>query len=94
MAHAQFRLGGIVTLLQFFDLRPHIWLGCGEGVDLPCQGDTLELDLIECIVERGERRAALHGAVGDLLDDALLLALQLVQFARHLLALGFRAAKL
>ncbi|WLR93213.1 hypothetical protein [Shinella zoogloeoides] len=94
MAHAQFRLGGIVTLLQFLDLRPHVRLGRGESVDLPCQGNTLELDLIEGIVERGERRAALHGAVGDLLDDALLLALQLVQFARHLLALGFRTAKL
>ncbi|MGP4726620.1 hypothetical protein ACSV5S_18295 [Agrobacterium deltaense] len=94
MAHAKFRLGRIVTLLQFLDLRPHVRLGRGEGVDFPCQGDTLELDLIECIVERGERRAALHGAVGDLLNDALLLALQLVQFARHLLALGFRAAEL
>ncbi|WP_262526366.1 hypothetical protein [Agrobacterium tumefaciens] len=94
MTHAQFRLGGIVTLLQFFDLRPHVRLGRGEGVDLPCQGDTLELDLIERIVESSEGRAALHSAVGDLLDDALLLALQLVQFARHLLALGFRAAKL
>ncbi|WP_230170120.1 hypothetical protein [Rhizobium sp. CECT 9324] len=94
MAHAQFRLGGIVTLLQFFDLRAHVRLRRGERVDLACQGNTLKLDLIKRIVERGEGRAALHGAVGDLLDDALLLALQLVQFARHLLALGFWTAKL
>lgn len=59
--HVQFRLRRIVTLFQFFDLCPHVRLGLGKGVNLPCQGDTLELDLIERIVERSQGREARRG---------------------------------
>ncbi|MDL2400328.1 hypothetical protein [Rhizobium mayense] len=63
MAHAQFRLGGIMTTLQLFDPRSHVRLRCGECGNLLCQCDSLDLKLIKSIVEGGKGRPTLQGTV-------------------------------